>query len=76
MLLLFNDFLKDLLYESNHSLDLPDPGFTVGFQGFCRMSRLYVFTLKPSLRLTMQKPDGEVEVCVSFLEVRPGDDLS
>ena len=44
MLLLFNDFLKDLLYESSHSLDLTDPGFAIGFQGFCKVSRLYVLT--------------------------------
>ena len=50
MLLLFNDFLKDLLYESSHSLGLPDSGFAIGFQGFCRMSRLYVFTLKPAFK--------------------------
>ena len=51
MLLLFNDFLKDLLYESSHFLDLTDPSFAIGFKGFCRMSRLYVFTLKPAFEV-------------------------
>ena len=61
MLLLFNNFLKGLLFESSRSLDRPDPGFAIGFQGFCRMSRLDVFTLKPSLRYGSDPGDPDVE---------------
>ena len=39
------------MYEHRYCLDLSDPGFSVGFQGTCKMSRLYVMTKKPSPRI-------------------------
>ena len=52
MSLLYNDLLEDFVHGHGYCLDSSDPGFAVGFQGFCRMSRLYVTTKKPSPRFT------------------------
>ena len=54
------------MYEHRYFLDSSDPGFAVGFQGFCKMSRLYVTTKKPSPRpelplLDLSLPDAAAE---------------